>query len=223
MQIAFQRLTAKLIVTVLACVCLTVAGSESGTDPTLGSPFIKRDRPTLGAETAPVVVIEVMSYRCAHCRRFHEQVFPVIRERYITTGKVRWIMIPASENPVDASAVIFKIGRCAEEQGDYWRLLDFMFINGMRSPFTINNLLEKETSVDVASIKECVSSFKVGQEVSGDFAELNSLLEKDLFHGTPTFYLRKKKPDGQFVETVIDGEQMLGYFSKVLDQLLATP
>jgi protein-disulfide isomerase len=223
MQLAFRRIAKSLIVTVLACACLVFADSGDAIDPSLGSPFIKRDRPVLGAETAPVVVIEVMSYKCAHCQRFHERVFPTIRERYITPGKVRWIMIPASEDQADSNLAIFKIGRCAEQQGDYWRLLDFMFANGLRSSFALDDLLGKETSVDAAGIQACMTSFRVRQEVAGDFRELNSLLQKGLFQGTPAFYLRRKKPDGTFVEASVSGEQMLGYFSKVLDQLLATP
>jgi protein-disulfide isomerase len=222
-QPAFQRMAICLIVTVLACARLAFADSGGAIDPDLGSPFFKRDRPVLGAETAPVVVIEVMSYKCAHCRRFHELVFPTIRERYITPGKVRWIMIPASEDQADSSLAIFKLGRCADEQGDFWKLLDFMFANGLRSSFALDGLLDKETSVDVAGIKECMTSFRVRQEVMGDFRELGSLLQTGLFQGTPTFYLRRKKPDGTFVEASVSGEQRLGYFSKVLDELLATP
>ena len=223
MHLAFQPIAASLLLANLACGCLAAADSGNVTDPALGPPFIKRERPVLGVETAPVVVIEVMSYKCAHCRRFHERIFPSIRERYIIPGKVRWIMIPASEDQADSSLAIFKMGRCAEEQGDYWKLLDFMFTNGLRSSFALDGLLDKETSVDTAGIKECMTSFRVQQEVLGDFADLNSLLRNGLFQGTPMFFLRKKEPDGKFAETSLSGEQALGYFSKVLDQLLATP
>jgi protein-disulfide isomerase len=132
-------------------------------------------------------------------------------------------MIPASEDPADSSAAIFKIGRCAEEQGDYWKLLDFLFANSARSSSALDGLLEGETSIDAGGIKACLGSFRVRQEVSGDFDELNRLLEKGLFQGTPTFLLRKRRSDGTFVESRFSGEQMSGYVSKVLDQLLATP
>ena len=223
MKIAFRSMTAGLALAVLAGACLADAGPRTDIDPSLGSPFIRRNRPTLGADTAPVVVIEVMSYKCAHCRRFHQEVFPVIRERYITPGKVRWIMIPASEDPADSSTAIFKIGRCAQEQGDFWNLLEFMFKNNLRPSSTLNNLLEAESSVDTAGIEECLGTFKVRQEVAGDFAELNGLMQNGLFDGTPTFFLRKRQPGGKFVEARVDGEQRLGYFSKVLDKLLAAP
>ena len=53
-----------------------VAASEP--DPRLGPALARRERPVLGSATAPIVVIEVSSFRCAHCRDFHEKIFPAL-------------------------------------------------------------------------------------------------------------------------------------------------
>jgi protein-disulfide isomerase len=45
----------------------------------------------LGAETAPVTLIEYASYTCPHCARWHEEVFGPLKADYIDTGKVRFI------------------------------------------------------------------------------------------------------------------------------------
>lgn len=45
----------------------------------------------LGAEDAPVTVIEYASFTCPHCARFHAEVFPQIKENYIDTGKVKFV------------------------------------------------------------------------------------------------------------------------------------
>jgi protein-disulfide isomerase len=45
---------------------------------------------TLGAEDAPVEVIEYASYTCPHCATFHQSVFKDLREEYIDTGQVRF-------------------------------------------------------------------------------------------------------------------------------------
>ena len=47
---------------------------------------------TLGDEGAPVSVIEYASFTCPHCMRFHTEVFPLIKENYIDTGKIRFTM-----------------------------------------------------------------------------------------------------------------------------------
>lgn len=45
----------------------------------------------LGAEDAPITVIEYASYTCPHCADFHEQVLVPLKADYIDTGKVRFI------------------------------------------------------------------------------------------------------------------------------------
>jgi len=46
---------------------------------------------TLGAEDAPVTVIEYASFTCPHCANFHKNVFGKLKSDYIDTGKVRFI------------------------------------------------------------------------------------------------------------------------------------
>lgn len=46
----------------------------------------------LGAPDAPVTIIEFFSFSCSHCRRFHHEVFPDLRRRWIDPGKVRFVL-----------------------------------------------------------------------------------------------------------------------------------
>ena len=45
-----------------------------------------------GKADAPVVIIKYMSLTCPYCRKFHQEVFPEIKKRYVDTGKVRFIL-----------------------------------------------------------------------------------------------------------------------------------
>lgn len=45
----------------------------------------------LGAEDAPVTIVEYASFTCPHCRNFHEGPFKKLKAEYIDTGKVRFI------------------------------------------------------------------------------------------------------------------------------------
>lgn len=45
----------------------------------------------LGAEDAPVTMIEYASFTCGHCGAFHRESFPKLKAEYIDTGKVRFI------------------------------------------------------------------------------------------------------------------------------------
>lgn len=44
----------------------------------------------LGAEDAPVEIIEYASYTCPHCATFHQGVFKDLKADYIDTGKVKF-------------------------------------------------------------------------------------------------------------------------------------
>lgn len=44
----------------------------------------------LGAEDAPVEIIEYASYTCPHCATFHEGAFKNLKADYIDTGKVKF-------------------------------------------------------------------------------------------------------------------------------------
>ena len=46
---------------------------------------------SIGAEDAPITMVEYASFTCPHCANFHSDVLPLIKENYIDTGKVRMI------------------------------------------------------------------------------------------------------------------------------------
>ncbi len=47
---------------------------------------------TMGDPDAPVTVIEYASFTCPHCAAFHRDVFPRLKEEYIDTGRIHYIM-----------------------------------------------------------------------------------------------------------------------------------
>lgn len=46
---------------------------------------------SIGAEDAPITMIEYASFTCPHCANFHTDVYGQIKENYIDTGKVRMV------------------------------------------------------------------------------------------------------------------------------------
>ena len=46
---------------------------------------------SIGADDAPITMVEYASFTCPHCANFHSDVLPLIKENYIDTGKVRMI------------------------------------------------------------------------------------------------------------------------------------
>ena len=79
---------------------------------------------SIGAEDAPVTIIEYSSLTCPHCAAFHNQVLPDLKEQFIDTGKVRMIFrdFPLNEPAVDAAI----LAHCAGDER-YTGFLDVLF------------------------------------------------------------------------------------------------
>src|SRR6202000_572636 len=68
----------------------------------------------LGSPTAPVTVVEYSSLTCPHCAAFAENVFPMLQQKYIDTGKVRFV---SREFPLDLKAGAASIlARCIAKE-----------------------------------------------------------------------------------------------------------
>lgn len=78
----------------------------------------------LGEENAPVKIVEYMSMTCSHCANFHAKTFDAIKEKYVDTGKVRFIV---REFPFDPrAAAAFMLARCAPEP-QYFPFVSLLF------------------------------------------------------------------------------------------------
>ncbi|MFN0262639.1 DsbA family protein [Tepidamorphus sp. 3E244] len=78
----------------------------------------------LGEESAPVTIYEYASFTCGHCRDFHDNTYPTIKEEYIDTGKVRFVF---REFPLDPVATLASmIARCTDENR-YYPFVDALF------------------------------------------------------------------------------------------------
>lgn len=53
----------------------------------------------MGKEDAPVLMVEYASLSCPHCAHFHNKILPSIKEKYIDTGKVKFVFRPFPLNP----------------------------------------------------------------------------------------------------------------------------
>lgn len=85
---------------------------------------------TMGAEDAPLTVIEYASLTCPACAAFHQSVFPDIKSEYVDEGKVRFVFREFPTPPVDRSAVASMLARCAADRGGdeaYFLMLDSLF------------------------------------------------------------------------------------------------
>lgn len=79
---------------------------------------------SMGKADAPITIVEYFSMTCPHCAHFHNETFDKIKEKYIDTGKARFI---AREFPFDPrAAAAFMLARCAPN-GAYFPMVSMLF------------------------------------------------------------------------------------------------
>jgi protein-disulfide isomerase len=106
---AFRRIA---IVALLASIAPFFAGTavaQSAMAAAVAKPVSLPDI-AIGSAKAPVTITEYASMSCSHCAAFGENVFPMLRSKYIDTGKVRFVF---REFPLDIKAAAASIlARC---------------------------------------------------------------------------------------------------------------
>ena len=78
----------------------------------------------LGAEDAPLTIIEYASFTCGHCANFHSDVFPQLKADYIDSGQVRFVQRDIYFDQVGLWAGI--LARCGGDD-KYYAVSDMLF------------------------------------------------------------------------------------------------
>ena len=86
-----------------------------------------------GSADAKVTIVEYASTTCSHCARFHNEVFPELKTKYVETGKVRFIFRNFILNPLDTAASMLSYCGPAERRGAF---LEFLFKQQEKWAFT---------------------------------------------------------------------------------------
>jgi protein-disulfide isomerase len=154
----------------------------------------------LGSKEAPLTIVEFTDYQCPFCQRFHTTSFPDLRKNYIDTGKVRFYSrdLPLDFHPNAMRAA--EAARCANEQGQFWKLRDVMGANPNRLDMDSLVADAADLKMDVTAFRACVETEKYKNAVQTDVMEAMKIGAT----GTPTFVVGKSTEDG------VDGELMVG-------------
>jgi protein-disulfide isomerase len=154
----------------------------------------------MGSESAPVTIIEYASMSCVHCAHFAVETFPKLKERYIDTGKVRYIFreFPLEPVAVGASMLI----RCGEKD-KHFALIDLLFHTQhqwyVQSPLEpLFNVL-KQAGYSRETFNACLDT--KGNEHSKKTLEAieasrNYASDKLKVSSTPTFFINGKRVAG---------------------------
>ncbi|HEY6577714.1 MAG TPA: thioredoxin domain-containing protein [Rhizomicrobium sp.] len=81
---------------------------------------------TLGSPKAPIQIVEYAAPTCPHCAHFDMEVFPLLKSKYIDTGKVYYVLRVFPLSPADVAAGA--MARCLPADS-YFQFLDLLWRN----------------------------------------------------------------------------------------------
>ncbi len=117
----------------------------------------------MGKQTAPILMIEYASLSCPHCAHFSNAVLPEIKERYIDTGAVRYILrqFPLNEPALKGAELLDCVGEQDPEK--YYVFAKVLFDAQSKWAFDNNYMAGLETIATVGGLsreqfQRCVSS-----------------------------------------------------------------
>ena len=156
----------------------------------------------LGDINAPNLLVEYASLSCIHCANFHNRKLPEIKEKLISTGKLKYIY---KDFPLDMPAMLAAMVTNCYKGEQFHIILNSLFRNQKKWVSAANNKKElfeafhqilKQHGISLEKIKACTEENEANKD-KWDFI-LSSRLEGQKLgvNSTPSFFLNGNKLEG---------------------------
>ncbi len=157
----------------------------------------------IGAADAPVTIIEYASLTCVHCGNFHNGAYKALKEKYIDTGKVRFIF---REFPLDNFATAgFVLARCGDDSR-YFPIIDAFFANqkdmfGAQDPLAWLTAFARQVGFSQQEMEACLENQEL---IDGVSAVRQRASQQFGVESTPTFFINGQIRRGAMTEEELD-------------------
>jgi len=164
----------------------------------------------LGDPDAPVTVIEYASMTCPHCAAFHTETLPELKEQYVDTGKVKFIMRAFPLDNLAAAASL--LARCVDED-NYYPFIDVLFEKQAQWAEADDPLQELRQISKVAGFTEARFNSCLRDQQALDYIQQvrDAGNQKYDIRSTPTLIINGQK---------LEGNQSIAALQQVIDPLL---
>lgn len=157
----------------------------------------------MGSPDAPITMIEYASMTCPHCAAFEADTFPMLKSKYIDTGKVRFVLREFPFDPYATAA--FMLARCvgADKRQAMVELLFAQQKNWAYAEQPLQGLTNvvKQTGMTQDQFNACLRDRKLYDQVN---AIRDNAAKKFDVEATPTFFVNGKKVEGELSPTELD-------------------
>jgi protein-disulfide isomerase len=150
----------------------------------------------LGPAKAPVTIVEYASMSCPHCAAFDENVLPMLRSKYIDSGKVRFVL---REFPLDINALAASmLARCVaiDDAIKYFATVALLFKqqDQLMAQTTVTlKRIGAQAGMSEQGFEACVKDQALLDKLKADQTFAFEVLKVE---ATPTFFINGEKVKG---------------------------
>jgi len=173
------------------------------------------DNPALGEADAPVTMVEFTDYQCPYCKRFHDNTFPKLKEKYIDTGKLRYVTMDLPLRFHQQARPAAVAARCAGEQDKFWQMRETLFSNSRALKNEALVSYASDLSLDTAAFQVCLDDKRHERGINQNI----QVARGAGFTGTPSFVIGKNI-NGQVSGAALIGARSLAEFESQIQKLL---
>ena len=172
-----------------------------------------------GPPDAVVRVIEISDFGCGYCRRFHEDIYPTVKEVYVDGGYLMWKFLPYVMGIFPNSLEATTAAECGGEQDQFYPMRTRIFQEQSRwksatEPLPFFADIAAEEGLDMARYNACMSAGWRDNRLRSNLRFGQSLGVR----GTPTFII-----DGRPLAGTLPMDQFRDILDAALRQRGITP
>ncbi len=149
--------------------------------------------PMMGEKQAPVKMVIFEDLRCPECLKFHLEVLPKIKEKYIDTGKVKCSMVVLSF--LDNSVPLALASMALFEQGSplFFNFVDHLYhyLQSNSGAVPMEKIVAELPGVNLQSFKIAMEDDHLMQLLETNEAIGKKYMQEDV--GTPTIFINGVK------------------------------
>jgi protein-disulfide isomerase len=163
------------VVVVALAVVAAIVLLDRGSGGSQAQPTEESLDKSLGAEDAPVVVVEYADFQCPYCEQFASATGRQLKEDYVEQGQVRFVFRHLAFIG-DESTWAAEASECANEQGRFWDYHDKLFeeqAGENQGAFGKDNLkrFAAELGLDTEQFDQCFDSGEYRSKVREEVKE----------------------------------------------------
>ena len=170
---------------------------------------IEADDPVLGAEDAPITIIEFADFQCPYCQQHALETYPRLVADY--GDQIRFVYKDFPITSIHPNAYPAALAaQCALEQNAFWEYHDLLFGGGLGLGRDSYLAYAGDLRLDVAEFTACFDEERYAEAVQADY---NFGVELGI-SSTPTFIING---------IALVGAQPYSVFAQIIDYELANP